>query len=58
MEKRKILRTIKIDPKDWHQFGKLANSIASDRTELIRRAIRAMLRDKKLLNEIIRKGGG
>ncbi|RLI44086.1 hypothetical protein DRO64_04600 [Candidatus Bathyarchaeota archaeon] len=56
--KGRILRTIRVDPEDWRRFGKLANSIASDRSELIRRAIRSVLKDRKLLDEIIRKGGG
>ena len=53
----KILRTIRVDPREWKQFGELAQSLASDRSELIRRAIRAMLRDRRLLSQIIEKGG-
>ena len=54
---RKILRTIKVEEKDWQRFGELADSIASDRSELLRRAIKAMLKDRKLLETIIKLGG-
>jgi len=53
----KILRTIKVEEKDWQRFGELADSIASDRSELLRRAIKAMLKDEKLLEKIIKLGG-
>jgi len=54
---RKILRTIKVDSKEWERFGELANALASDRSELLRRAIKAMLKDRKLLDKIIKLGG-
>lgn len=57
VKKMKILRTIKVEEKDWRKFGELADSIASDRSELLRRAIKAMLKDRKLLDKIIKLGG-
>ena len=55
--RKRILRSIRVDAKEWKRFGELARSLASDRSELIRRAIRSMLRDRRLLSQIIEKGG-
>ena len=55
--KMRILRTVRVEERDWRKFGELADSIASDRSELLRRAIRAMLKDQELLDKIIKLGG-